>query len=150
MSTLIEALKARIANPDTASELRDAAISQLRTLAANSDDRRSADALSILRELGVEFDLEPAGDSPIPSEPNFELSEAEEVEQFRAWSVAEGRRYFQRLFPCPHSPEAQDERFQKIRAYFGPRVQAAERAGDESLRKKLVLWTSWATLDAVM
>jgi hypothetical protein len=149
MSTLISALKTRIANPDTPSELRGATISQLRTLAANAEDRRSGEALLVLRELGVEFGPEPPGDS-ISSEPNFELSEADEFETFRAWSIPEGRKYFQRIFRCPDSPEPQDQRFQKIRAYFDRRISAAEKAGDESLRKKLVLWTSWATLDAVM
>jgi len=148
MSTLIDALKAKIANPDTASELRDASISQLRTLAANVDDRRSPEALSVLRELGVEFDPEPLAASS--SKIKFELSEAEEFEKFRSWSIPEGRKYFQRIFPCPHSLDAQDERFLAIKAYFGRRVAAAEKLGEESLRKKLVLWTSWATLDAVM
>jgi hypothetical protein len=148
MSTLIEALKARIANPDTASELRDAAISQLRTLAANSDDRRSADALSILRELGVEFDPEPPPASS--NEPKVELSEAEEFEKFRSWSIPEGRKYFQRLFPCPHSLPEQDERLATIRNYFELRITAAERARDETLRRKLVGWRSSGVLDAVM
>jgi hypothetical protein len=132
-------LKSTIIRSGKESDEGQQAIQALNEIAA--DNPRYADAQFVLRELFAE---------KTESKPNSELSEAELLEKFRLWSVQEGRKYFQKIFPCPRSPEAQDERFQKIRAYFGPRVQAAERAGDESLRKKLALWTSWATLDAAM
>jgi hypothetical protein len=132
-------LKSTILRSGNESDEGQQAIQALNEIAA--DNPRYADAQFVLRELFGE---------KTESKPTSELSEAELSEKFRLWSVQEGRKYFQKLFPCPHSLTEQDERFLRIKAYFGPRVQAAERAGDESLRKKLVMWTSWATLDAVM